>query len=56
MMRNGKRGQELSPGLSAQLAAGTLTLAVEQVPIEAAAEAFGRLAKGEVRGRLVLTF
>lgn len=56
MMRHGKRGQELSPGLSAQLASGALTLAVERVPVEAAAEAFGRLAGGQVRGRLVLTF
>ncbi|GAA0514916.1 zinc-binding alcohol dehydrogenase [Paractinoplanes deccanensis] len=56
MMRHGRRGQELSPALSAQLAAGTLTLAIEQVPVEAAADALARLAKGQTRGRLVVTF
>ncbi|BBH67887.1 zinc-binding alcohol dehydrogenase [Actinoplanes sp. OR16] len=56
MMRKAQRGQELKPALSAQLAAGTLTLAIEQVPVEAAADALDRLAKGQNRGRLVVAF
>ncbi|GAA0526310.1 NADPH:quinone oxidoreductase family protein [Paractinoplanes ferrugineus] len=56
MIRHERRARELAAGLIGRLASGELSVAVEPVPAEAAADALDRLDRGQVRGRPVLKF
>jgi D-arabinose 1-dehydrogenase-like Zn-dependent alcohol dehydrogenase len=55
MIRQQRRARELTGELVARLAAGELTVPVEQFDLTDAALAMERLRVGKVRGRAVLT-